>query len=209
MLDIYTKCLYGCMVHLSCMTFTFISPFTPTKQPRRMGRAEVLCIFYWWKDKRWRLKGWQTGDWQLAIPQRFKKRTGAGQGSIPHPSVDSQPQLCGLGVRGPVRGQASRPRDDPATRAGSQDGNRVDTPRGRTLSDAELRAGRDAQYAGRDAGWRCWAAPRQTCCALGASRADRFRVKGRSDFAARPCRRAAAPLWGRPRPHVILRFPFV
>lgn len=45
MLDIYTKCLYGCMVHLSCMTFTFISPFTPTKQPRRMGRAEVLCIF--------------------------------------------------------------------------------------------------------------------------------------------------------------------
>lgn len=38
---------------------------------------------------------------------------------------------------------------------------------GRKLAGAELGAGRGARDSRRDAGWRCRAASRQTCCAQG------------------------------------------
>lgn len=82
--------------------------------------------------------------------------------------------------------EASRPRA-PQPRGEAAGGHAL----GRTTGGAELPAGRGAHDSGHDAGWRCRAAPRQTCCAEGASR--QVRVKGRSALPPSPLSLAASP----------------
>lgn len=142
-------------------------------------------------------------NWQLKMSGHLKKRTCGGQCSTSDAAVESRTQRSGLGVGGPVWGKPPGP-GRPATWAGRLARGHA---RGSTLAGAELPAGRDAQDAGRDAGWRCWAAPRQTCCAQGASRAGLGKRDARVSPRA-PAALASVSPSGRPRPHLNLRLPF-
>lgn len=111
----------------------------------------------------------------------FKKRTSEEQCSTSYPSVETQPQLRGLGVGGSVWGRPPGP-ERPSHEGWQAGGGHA---RGRTLAGAEPRAGRDA---GRWA--RRWVAllgrPAPDLLRPG-RKSGSFRVKGRADLSARPC----------------------
>lgn len=111
----------------------------------------------------------------------LKKRTGGGQCSISNPSVGSQPQLCGLGVRGPVWDRPPGP-GAPATRAGW----RVDTPWGA----ARWRGACSGQRRARLRARRWVALPVRPAPDLlrPGRNSGRFRVEGRSALSVPPLR---------------------
>lgn len=78
---------------------------------------------------------------------------------------------------------------------------------GRKLAGEELGVGRGTRDSRRDAGWRCRAASRQTCCAQGTTPAG-LGYRGAPFSLRAPASRAVAPRFGRRTPHLDLRFPF-
>lgn len=117
------------------------------------------------------------------------KRAGGGRCSTSSPWLGGQPHPALRPGDGLAAGARAPPRRGPAAGWGGH-------ALGHRLAGAELGAGRGAHDCGRDAGWRCRAASRQTCCAQGATRAG-FRVKGRSALSVHPLRPGPQHLpWG-------------